>query len=330
MSHFDKLKYFFRLLTFLGILPVWNINKREVQTSKRCKLYSLMMLILVTTIYISLLISRVFYIFPMRKSTIISVDTVNYLIQYVLNVVSICQINYFATKKLEKILNVLHFKDKKLVRHQYFVIIFNHLLIFFLIFYDCYIWLIEHEISIAEQVLYLQYFQKYHVQMVVLLLYVLIGAIEVKYRSFNIFLLNCLSKFNVKERTTLFSKVSRERDQDFRNVSIYCDLRNMFELYSEIGDLLETFNDVFGWIIFLIIINLFTDILSSLNFVIIEFGAIKKANIDDVHNMVIIILSTFLGVVSRFSNTFCTITFSSNLNYSGFWSDACQVIRRRR
>ena len=303
MSDFNQLKYFFRLLTLLGILPVWNINKRKLQATRRCKLHSLVMLILVTIIYISTIVSRQIYMFPIRKSTIISTDTIYDFSEYVLNVLSICQTNYFATKKLEMVLNGLRFKDKKLVRHQCVAIIFNHLLIFFLTFYDCYIWLIEHKISIAKQIMYLGYIQRYHVQLVVLLLYVLIGAIEVKYRSFNVFLLDCLSKFNVKERTTFFMEVSKERDQDLVNVPTYCDMRDTFKLYSEIGNLLETFNDVFGWIIFLVIINSFTVILSSVNFVIIQLGAIRDLHMDDVHNIVIMTMWTLLGVVSRSSNT---------------------------
>ena len=306
MYHFNQLKYFFRLLTFLGIFSVWNMNKREIQASRGYKLYSLTVLILVTIIYIGSVVLRVIYAFPVGQPTIKYMDTIYYFTDYVLIMLSICQINYFATKKFEKILNVLRCKDKNLVRHQCFVIIFNHLLIFILVFYDCYVRSIQNEMNTLRKVLYLRYFLRYHVQMVVLLLYVLIGAIEVKFRSFNVLLLDCLSKFNIKERTTFFMKVSKERDQDLINVSSYCGVRDMFKLYSEIDDLLRIFNEVFGWINFFVIINSFTVILSSINYIIVELGTSRGANMDWTP-LVIVILWTLLGIVSRSSNTLRTI-----------------------
>lgn len=277
------LKPLFKILSVIGNFPPFSFETNSFEHLQLYRLYSLFILTMIVICNSASIYERSANMFGGNLITIIILDVAKQVALLGFNVFAILNLTFYNTKNLRLFLNYFMLVDRKMKNYHKYApkddflhkfIFFNHTYIFFTFIYDSYVWASTY--NLREHLCYIfEYFQYYHINIIVSFLYNL--ALGIKYRFFclNAALMDVEKNIcnNTKGETIKNKKeiLSNKGDILFNNARMFTEenfprrlfldvnkqnsyekVKEIREMYSILSDLVEMYNTIYGWLILFI------------------------------------------------------------------------------
>lgn len=288
----------FQLATLLALLPPYDFRAYKFKNTIWYKIYSIVILVTFSAAFVYSLKGKINEVYPTMKTTIMVVNVLASVSYYVLNITSVMSKTFFNFHNLNNMVKNLVFIDKKLyvynlrlkTTNRLFLIeiTLQHIMIFSLFAYDFFVWscIISYT---AHKYLLFEILQKYHTHILVCLMYNLILCIKNRYSTLN----ELLSEVVLKRKIVRFTDNIRTHinSLNFKEVAM---------LLTKTNEMVDLFNDIYGWVMLFLNINIIASFLVALDF-IIEFSSSDDSFSDeyDLEFIVLMLLWTLLALVSK-------------------------------
>lgn len=268
-------KWLFWIAKGLAIVPSCSYDLGSDKKSCFCQFYGWFMFCFITAFFGVSFYGRIVYIFPKMSKSLPILDGIYYFSEYIVNMFTLIILNFLGFQKTQKYFHSLEYINKKFASINFYqskddeitkISVFIHLYFLFVILYELFIVMIPGGASHTYFFLF-EYFQRYHIQITILVAYQILNAIKNRLAWLNRAIINI-----GKEKTAVtirIVEISLGNEGKSLNDSTKYTTKIIIGLYGKICDCLELFNRIFGCIILVVIINTIAMILAAINFIIL-------------------------------------------------------------
>lgn len=311
---------------YLAILP--KCKTTSAAKNRFSKIYATSLLLIITLLFGISSYGRIRYAFPKMIRSLPILDGIYYLSEYVTNVVTLVTLNYLHSSEIDQFYYILSEINKKFeVINLYkdnddsimIAYLFFHIYFIFVVIYDL-LYAVIPSGSSGLLFFTFEYFQRYHIQITIMFAYTMLFTIRRRFLWLNKLLVDiakCDSPILIESVcATLEMKITQYK-------RVYFDINSKIQIaihiFSEICDLVDTFNSIFGLVLLSIVVNTIAITLTAINFMIVcikyNYGS---ENIDPFAFIGVMICWVMLGSVRLLILLFTPFMFYRMLDLINF------------
>ncbi|KAJ3647942.1 hypothetical protein Zmor_019785 [Zophobas morio] len=248
-------RIFFLYLSLFLVTPWYDFSKNKIYRSYWCKVYRYILILIKLTFIILLLTDGVQVLLGRmvllsQKIIYISILCISIL----LTTITIMKTCFLECSNWRRLLMNCQYIDKKISRENsnlFWKIVWMKFIFFVLTAYELYIWLMIFDFSVIKFLPVLSY-MRYYKFMVTTLAEILIGKIRSGYVNLN-----------------------RNLVKSYHSPNFLHEMRALTRDYRILGETIDTYNNLFGYQIILIMLHCGLEVISNLNF---SLGSIIMMN----------------------------------------------------
>lgn len=253
-SSIKALEGFFKISGFFGLFPSYDFQNQTFKDVPRSRTYSLVLSMVMVVLNSISVVARgpEFWIFSNGALSLL--DTLRQFSLTLTNSLAILSVNFFKIKELEQFLALLISVDERLEKYpkksyegkwtMFLELLINHMFCLFSTFHDYYFWLTLTDFQETLPFLF-EYFQNYHVNILVLLIFNLVVSLKYRFQRLG-GILSSLGQMIMRKKDLSNGDVTMKK-VDLKNC--FGELENLREIFNDLSDLVEIFNGIFGWIL---------------------------------------------------------------------------------
>lgn len=271
------IKYIFMLAEILAVLPYHSLHKKTALSSLCHKLYSVCILVVILVLTITTCVQSPYTFGTELSTTLPTVNIIYYMSEIIIIIWTVLFINLFGSEKMRKLFLIWYEIDEKLCKLDVRIIndreIIIKIFILWLYALVCFIYDIGWCAESFCKFLFAEHMRRCYVQTLLGVIYGFLHHIYVRFTKVDACLSQILKgKYPISyAKIETVQKVKKEtnlKKRIFRTE--YLKLKYIILIYTELSEMMDAINHIFGWLLFFIAINIHATVLSSINYILIS------------------------------------------------------------